>query len=140
MGHCKVFVGLDYHQSSVQVCIEDGDGSVLLNRRCPNGAEAIIKAVKRCGRAARVGIESCTGAANLAEELVAKAGWSVDLAHPGYVRRMKQNPDKSDYTDARMLAGLVRVGYLPKVWMVETGTNISLAVEILHWLAAVGER
>jgi len=30
---------------------------------------------------------------------------------------MKQNPDKSDYTDAQMLADLVRVGYLPRVWL-----------------------
>ncbi len=30
----------------------------------------------------------------------------MDLAHPGYVPRMKQNPDKSDFTDAQMLADL----------------------------------
>jgi transposase len=41
----------------------------------------------------------------------------VDLAHPGYVARMKQNPDKHDYGDARMLSDLERVGYLPKVWL-----------------------
>jgi transposase len=29
---------------------------------------------------------------------------------------MKQNPDKSDFSDARLLADLERVGYLPKVW------------------------
>ena len=43
--------------------------------------------------------------------------WSVDLAHPGYVSRIKQSPDKTDYTDARLLADLERVGYLPKVWL-----------------------
>ncbi len=62
-------------------------------------------------------IESCCGAANLADELIAQAGWSVDLAHPGYVARMKQSPDKTDYSDARMLADLERVGYLPRVWL-----------------------
>ena len=30
---------------------------------------------------------------------------------------MKQNPDKTDFTDARMLADLTRVGYLPRVWL-----------------------
>jgi transposase len=30
---------------------------------------------------------------------------------------MKQNPDKTDLGDARLLADLVRVGYLPKVWL-----------------------
>jgi transposase len=39
------------------------------------------------------------------------------LAHAGFVARMKQNPDKTDYGDARLLADLLRVGYLPKVWL-----------------------
>ena len=74
---------------------------------------AVLAKVALAGAA----IESCSGAADLADELVNDRGWSVDMAHPGYVRRMKQNPDKSDYTDARMLADLVRVGYLPKEWL-----------------------
>jgi transposase len=30
---------------------------------------------------------------------------------------MKQNPDKTDFTNARLLADLERVGYLPGVWL-----------------------
>ena len=117
MDNCTVFVGLDYHQTAVQVCAMDRAGKVVLNRRCRNDWQAIVKAVESHGQPCRVAIESCTGAANLAEELVQKAGWSVDLAHPGYVHRMKGSPDKTDFTDARMLADLTRVGYLPKVWL-----------------------
>jgi transposase len=62
-------------------------------------------------------LEACCGAADLADELVERAGWSVSLAHPGFVARMKQNPDKTDYSDARLLGDLTRVGYLPKVWL-----------------------
>ncbi len=50
----------------------------------------------------------------MADELITRLGWSVDLAHPGYVARMKQSPDKTDFGDARMLADLERVGYLPR--------------------------
>ena len=64
-----------------------------------------------------VAIECCCGAANLAKELADQTGWNVSLAHPGFVARMKQNPDKTDFTDARILADLHRVGYLPKVWL-----------------------
>jgi transposase len=64
-----------------------------------------------------VAIEACTGAAHLADELIARAGWLVRLAHPGYVARLKQSPDKSDYSDSRLLADLERVGYLPPVWL-----------------------
>jgi transposase len=48
---------------------------------------------------------------------VDQEGWLVELAHPGYVSRMKQSPDKTDYSDARLLADLTRVGYLPRVWL-----------------------
>jgi transposase len=114
-----VFVGLDYHAASVQVCVMGSDGRVLLNRSCANDWRAVVGAVRRhCGDAISVqaAIESCCGAADLSDELIAQ-GWLVNLAHPGYVSRMKQSPDKTDYTDARMLADLQRVGYLPRVWL-----------------------
>ena len=95
----------------------DQRGEGLWNKGGRNDAGAIIEAGRRYGNVGGVAIESCSGAANLAEELIVRAGWSVDLAHPGFVNRMKQNPDKSDFTDAGMLADLERVGYLPKVWL-----------------------
>ncbi len=117
MERIPVFVGLDYHQSCVQVCVEDGSGTVLANRRCENDIAEIVAVAERCGEVVSAAIESCTGAADLADELVTRAGWSVDLAHPGFVSRMKQNPDKTDFSDAHLLADLERVGYLPKVWL-----------------------
>jgi len=117
MTSVPVYVGLDYHQSSVQVCVLDSEGNRLLNRSCRNDWKDIAERANACGLVRGTAIESCTGAANLADELVTLAGWTVDLAHPGFVHRMKQNPDKTDYSDAQMLADLERVGYLPKVWL-----------------------
>lgn len=118
MSSVPVFVGLDYHQNVIQVCVMDSEGQVLLNRKAQNSTVAIMKIVRRLKRpVAAVAIESCCGAADLAEKLHAKSQWSVSLAHPGYVARMRQNPDKTDYSDAKLLADLLRVGYLPKVWL-----------------------
>jgi len=117
MSKVTVYVGLDYHKDSIQVCIMDQSGQVLANRSCANDAKALVLLVAFFGDHVRGAIEACTGAAELADELVARHGWDLDLAHPGYVNRMKQSPDKSDYSDARMLADLVRVGYLPRVWL-----------------------
>lgn len=116
MSTLTVYVGLDYHKDSVQVCVLSPQGEQLGNRRCANDVLAVMRFAERHGMVKRTAIESCPGAADFAEELV-QNGWSVDLAHPGYVARMKQSPDKSDYTDARLLADLTRVGYLPKVWL-----------------------
>jgi transposase len=117
MSKVTVFVGLDYHQDSVQVCVMDRAGALLTNRSCPNSWEMIRNVAGRSGRTVHAAIEACSGAAELADELVSRAGWSVDLAHPGYVARMKQSPDKTDFGDARVLADLERVGYLPRVWL-----------------------
>src|SRR5215216_6132580 len=115
-----VFVGLDYHAESVQVCVLSGDGKMLANHSCRNDWRAIATAVReKCGPGTEVqaAIESCCGAADLADELIAQAHWSVDLAHPGYVARLKRSPDKTDFGDAQLLADLERVGYLPRVWL-----------------------
>lgn len=119
MRKVTVFVGLDYHQTSIQVCVMDRQGNLLANGTRGNSWEEVVAVVARVAAGAHVeaSIESCSGAANLAEELVSRAGWSVALAHPGYVNRLKQTPDKTDWQDARLLADLVRVGYLPRVWL-----------------------
>ncbi len=119
MDSLGVYVGLDYHDAGVQACAMESGGHLRMNRRQPNDWRAIVEAVNgiASGRPVYAALEACTGAADLAEELVSRAGWTVNLAHPGYVARMKQNLDKHDWGDARILADLVRVGYLPKVWL-----------------------
>lgn len=133
MDNVPVFVGLDYHSESIQVCVMNQQGDVLSNRSCGNDWQAIQRLAEGAGTVKRVAIEACTGAANLADELVQHAEWSVSLAHPGYVARMKQSPDKTDFSDARMLADLERVGYLPKVWLApEEIRELRLLVRYRH--------
>jgi len=117
MSNIPVFVGLDYHQDSVQVCVLDQQGQVLLNRSSGNDWREVQRIVQPLGVVQRVGIEACCGAADFAEELVERAGWNVSLAHPAYVAKIKNSPDKSDFGDGRLLADLTRVGYLPRVWL-----------------------
>lgn len=117
MDRIPVFVGLDYHSKSVQVCVVDEDGRVLVNRRCGNSVAEIGAAIRPAWRVDRVAVESCCGAADLAEALIESLRWPVWLAHPGYVARMKHNPDKTDFGDARMLAELSRAGLIPPVWL-----------------------
>lgn len=117
MSSIPVFVGLDYHHESIQVCVLDSSGKVLANRAVGNSAVAVHDVVRRCGQPVRIGVEACCGAANLAHQLRAEYGLPINLGHPGYVSRMKGSPDKSDRSDAMLLADLARVNYLPKVWL-----------------------
>jgi transposase len=112
-----VFIGLDYHTKFVQICVVDAEGKVLRNCRRGNSVAELAGALSPEWEVRRAAMESCCGAADLAEELAAGVGWQVSLAHAGYVSRMKHNPDKSDYSDSRMLAELCRVGMIPPVWL-----------------------
>ncbi len=117
MSIVTVYVGLDYHDEVVQVCIMNAEGRCLFNNGMPNDSLLIAAKVRQYGQPEALAVEACCGAADLAEELHRTVGWSVSLAHPGFVARMKQNPDKTDFGDAQLLADLLRVGYLPKVWL-----------------------
>lgn len=117
MNSVPIFVGLDYHQDSIQVCVLNQRGDVLLNRSTRNDSEEVGRLVGPLGAVQRVGIEACCGASDLGEELVERFGWNVSLGHPAYIAKIKSSPDKSDYSDGRLLADLTRVGYLPLVWL-----------------------
>ena len=51
------FVGLDYHKESVQVCVLDRQGRVLLNRPEANRWQSIASAVEPLGRVRRAAME-----------------------------------------------------------------------------------
>ncbi len=120
MDPIALYVGLDYHEAKVQVCVLNPEGEMLRNRWTGNDWRAIMAQTQGLGTVRRVALEACCGAADLADELVQRARWPVALAHTGYVARIKQGPDKTDFSDARLLADLVRVGYLPQVWLAPT--------------------
>lgn len=125
MESVPVFVGLDYHSRTVQVCVtrrRDGHdgGDVVCNRKVQAQVEAVadvIAAAAGSGRVATIGIEACSGAAVFARQLRELTGWDVVLANPLVISRMKPTLDKTDRSDAKVIAELCRTGYLPRVWL-----------------------
>ena len=115
----KCFVGFDYHDCFVQVCILDAFGNELGNRRISNDLNSILEYVDNIRDGRIIGgaaAEACCGASCFVEQLQ-EQDWPVQLAHAGICSKMKQIPDKSDLADAFLLADLCRVGYLPRVWL-----------------------
>src|SRR5258708_32898899 len=83
MSSVTVFVGLDYHQDSVQECVLDAAGGVLSNKPCRNDTAMIVQRVAAFGDRAFPAIESCSGAASRADSPAAVPGWSVHRGHRG---------------------------------------------------------
>ncbi len=121
MNSLAVFVGIDYHQDSIQVCVMDPQGKVLENQSMPSEVRCVQDFLKnwigKNRQVERVAIEMCCGAATFADKLKAETQWLVQLAHAGFVSRMKQTRQKSDHADALVLADLARVDYVPQVWL-----------------------
>jgi len=117
MLNLPVYVGLDYHTHTIQVFVMDQQRKILTNQSVGNDPAAVFRVVAPFGPNVHAAIEASTGVADFAERLIARYRWQVFLAHPGYVSRMKQTPDKSDWTDAKLLADLTRAGYIPRVWL-----------------------
>lgn len=123
MRSVSLYVGLDYHSDSIRVCVLTSKGFQSVNRDVANDVESVRRLVLRYGKPAVVAIEACCGAANFAEALGKQTKWTVKLAHPGYVHRLKQTQDKTDCGDAFLLADLARVNYLPEVWLAPDETR-----------------
>jgi len=64
-----VYVGLDYHSDSIQVCVMAENGEVLLNRSVASEVGCVVEAVRSASPAILVrgvAIEACTGSAEFA--------------------------------------------------------------------------
>jgi transposase len=123
MSIVKTYVGLDYHEDTVRVCILDQTGKMLLNRDLPNSVPKVATAIHYFGIPGKVGIEACCGAADFATKLATAGGFPVTMAHAGAVAKLKQGKDKTDHGDAWLLADLSRVNYLPEVWIADAQTR-----------------
>ena len=126
MDMLHVYLGLDYHSDSIRVCIMTGNGEELFNRSVCNSVGAVREAVERVAPVVYVegvALEACTGSAEFAARLAEATEWPVRLAHAAAVHRLKQGPDKTDHGDAWHLANLLRVNYLPEVWLADAQTR-----------------
>jgi transposase len=140
MSIVPVYVGLDYHDETIRACVMTAEGDVLVNRNVRNDPGAVLDLVRQHGGLVReVAIEACCGSADFATELTALTEWTVRLAHPSAVNRLKQGPDKTDRVDAWHLANLLRVGYLPEVWLADETTR-QLRRLVRHRAGLVAQR
>lgn len=123
MSNLFSYVGLDYHDDTIRVCVLSEEGNLLINRDVPNCPAAVDGLVRSYGIPKAVAIEACCGASDFATKLEQLTQWDIRMAHPGYVAKLKRSRDKSDHDDAWLLADLVRVNYLPEVWIADEKTR-----------------
>ena len=132
----RISVGIDIAKEMHWVTAIDSNGAVLIDHKLANTASEIaelIEELARLGRAMRVGLDVLGGIADLAEAMLAAAGFT--LVHvPGMaVNRARRGTvggeNKSDPRDARTIADQVRTR--SDLRQIEPATELDLEVRLL---------
>src|SRR4051794_3363958 len=110
------YAGIDVSLDSVSVCIVDAQGKVLKEAKVACEPEALIAWLAEHGTPmARIGLEAGPLSQWLFAEMKA-AGLAVELLETRHVRdAFKTMPVKTDRTDARGIAQLLRLGWFRSV-------------------------
>lgn len=117
MENNKVYVGLDLHRETVHGTALDKEGNIICSHRFPSTKEALREFFKTFEIwNTSIAMEACgmwRGCYNILQEL----GFSnTKLANP--YKCQKINPEKkTDKTDSKLLANLLRTNYLPEVFI-----------------------
>src|ERR1700681_5021426 len=108
------YCGIDRHSNNSVVRVSDEEERIVFNKRLPNDLGQIRAALEphREGLAGVV-VESTYNWYWLVDGLMA-AGFRVHLAHTAAIAQYAGLKHGDDFTDARHLANLLRLGILPE--------------------------
>ena len=109
-----LYVGVDVHQQSFQVCMLDENGKVVKESKIRGGLMTLLETLRQAGRPLAVCFEASCGYGHLHDHLAGIAQ-RVVVAHPGQLRLIFRSKHKNDRVDARKLALLLMLDQIPPV-------------------------
>lgn len=111
------FVGLDVHKRLLVWCTLSPDGEVLSEGRLDEVTRAALAqfAARHLGPEDQLALEATTNAWAVVRALRPHVA-GVTVSNPLATKAIAQAKVKTDRVDARVLAQLLRCGYLPTVW------------------------
>jgi len=131
------YLGIDLHLKRTYAVLMDGQGRVVDERRLPNGeVAAYLKGkVPRETYAVLEATRNWPFMYDLLREHVAR----VELAHPKELKAISAAAVKTDKVDARTLANLARMNYLPIAYAASAEIR-DLRLEVRHRDRLVSQR
>ena len=109
----ELYVGIDLHGGNCVVSVLDETDRTVYARRLPNDLGAIVAALRGCAGTVRgVAVESTYNWYWLVDGLQA-AGFTMHLVNTAAVKQYDGLKHGGDFSDARHLAHLLRLGILP---------------------------
>lgn len=117
------YVGLDVHKRVVQVCALDASGQVVLRHRFPLSQDSLVAfASTQLTKEDRVVLEATTNTWMVVKTLKPFVA-EVVVSNPLATKAIASAKVKTDKVDALVLAQLLRLDYLPRVWEPDEATQ-----------------
>lgn len=112
----ETYIGLDLHQKTIFGTALDAEGTVIASHRFANNKEALQEFLKPFHSAStKIAIEAC-GFWRSCHFMLRSIGFEATLANPLKCHQIAKDK-KTDKVDSKILADLLRVNYLPKVYL-----------------------
>jgi len=134
----NIYVGIDLHKQNFTVVMMDQSGKVMTETSGSTEAGNVAAFGSRLTGRHQVVLEPVENSHWFVRQLEPYAG-SVHMANTGKVRLIAESRLKSDRIDARILADLLRVGYLPEVYIPEDEVYLWRGI-IQHRIRLVRDR
>lgn len=115
-------IGLDLHSEEIQLHVTLADGASLKPARFATLASNINQLCSELGPNDAIAMEATTNAFTVAR-LLLPSGARVVISDQRKTRAIAEAKIKTDKIDARVLSELLRVDYLPQVWLPDLQTE-----------------
>jgi transposase len=117
------FFGIDLAKRESQVSVLDADGIQVETKRFATTRENFIAMAAQLRGGDVAALEVTTNSTSIARLLRDNSAARIIVSNPIKTKTIAQAKIKTDKIDARVLAELARVGYLPEVWLPDEDTE-----------------
>ena len=111
------FVGIDLHKKFMQVAIMDEDGEIVEEKKIDCDHKTVTREFTRLPENCRYVIESSSVWYGMYRLLSDKLKLDIVLSNPYKTRIIAESKKKTDKVDARILADLLRGGYISECYI-----------------------
>ena len=117
------YIGIDLAKRESQVSVLDADGVQVETKRFATTRENFIAMAAELRDGDVAALEVTTNSTSIARLLRDNSAARIIVSNPIKTKTIAQAKIKTDKIDARVLAELARVGYLPEVWLPDEDTE-----------------
>ena len=115
--------GVDLAKRETQLAVLDASGKQVFSKRHPTTREQFIALAGELRETDTIALEVTTNSTSIARLLRDNSKAKIIVSNPIKTKVIAEAKIKTDKIDARVLAELARVGYLPEVWLPDEDTE-----------------